>query len=143
MNVCKAILLALLLCSTFVPESFAAHKKSYAMSKKVFVEIEKVNVFLDQDKYSEAKTLLTKLLKKRLSNYEKAQTHYMLGSIAFQQGHSLKALSYFKKVLSAEGEMPEILYIRTLKTLAQLSLMQEALFLYNSDCFYTITSSLL
>lgn len=127
MNLCKVILLGFLLFTTVVPDSFAAGKKSYAMSKKVFIEIEKVNVFLDQDKYLDAKVVLTKLLKKRLSKYEKAQVKYMLGSIEFQQGNPVNALSDFKEVLIAEGEIPELLYIRTLKTLAQLSLIQDEL----------------
>lgn len=127
MNVCKLILLSFLLFSVSVPDVMAAQKKSYAMSKKVFKEIEKVNVLLDEENYLDAKRQLTKLLSKRLSKYEKAQINYMLGSIEFQQANPAQALQSFKKVLNAEGEMPELLYIRTLKTLAQLSLMQDEL----------------
>lgn len=127
MNLCKVLLVSFLLCITLVPDSFAAQKKSYAMSKKVFIEIEKVNELLDQDKYIDANAQLIKLLKRRLSKYEKAQVSYMLGSIAFQQGDPQQALKSFKKVLTAEGDIPELLYIRTLKTLAQLSLIQEEL----------------
>lgn len=126
MKLISVILLTLLL-SAFISDAYAAQRKSYAMSKKVFKEIEKVNLLLDEDKNVKAKKLLTKLLDKRLSKYEKAQVYYMLGSISFQQGNSAEALNNFKQVLKAEGEMPELLYKRTLKTLAQLSLIQEAL----------------
>lgn len=97
------------------------------MSQKVFKKIEKVNAYLDEDNTVEAKALLTTLLNKKLSKYEKAQVNYMIGSIEFQQGNTAKALTVFKRVLKAEGNIPELLYIRTLKTLAQLSLLQEQL----------------
>lgn len=121
------IILVIFLAVLLLPNADAAQKKSYAMSKKVFQEIEKVNLLLDKDDFSGANKELTELLSKRLSTYEKAQVNYMLGSIAYQQGNTPKAIEKFKRVLKAEGDMPELLYLRTLKTLAQLSLIEESL----------------
>jgi len=104
--------------------SFAA-EKSYAISLRIFKELEDAYELIELEQHQEAITILNDLLEKRMSEYEQAQVYSLLGSIYYKDEDIPSAISSFTKVLDAQGNMPLTLHVQTLKTLAQLNLITE------------------
>lgn len=102
-------------------------KQGYALSLKVFKVIDEVETLLDEDRPKQALKELGQQLKKKLSPYEQAQLWYLSGSIHYRQSNNSAAIHAFSQVLLSEGQMPDYLYLRTLKTLSQLHLVNEEL----------------
>lgn len=100
-------------------------KKAYAMSLQVFKEMESANLLVEEGQFEEALEDLSQLLKKRASKYEKAQIHSLMGSIHYRNSNQDSALVSFTKVLDSVGSMPINLHKQTLKTLSQLSMVNE------------------
>lgn len=117
----RALLLLVLLLIT----SAGHGKTGHAISLKVFKVIDEVETLVDQGKPKQALAELKQQLKRKLTPYEKAQLYYLTGSIHYRQSDTPRAIEAFKEVLPAKGEMPDYLYQRTLKTLAQLHLVTE------------------
>ena len=100
-------------------------KKTYAMSMKIFKQMEKAQLMVDEDKLDEAVVELTDLLEKRSSDYEKAQIHNLMGSIYYRSNDYESALKSFMRVLDSANNMPLALHQQTLKTISQLNMMKE------------------
>ena len=116
------ILIVFVLCMS--NNGFAKDIKTYAISQNVFKKVSIANKFINLEQFDEAKTVLTELFERRLSKYEKAQIWYMLASISYQVSDIPNAFSSFKHVLEFEGNIPESLLLGTLRTLAQLAMME-------------------
>ena len=120
-------ILLLILLSVFVTQSVQGRdKQTYAMSLKVFKVVEKANLLMDEEKHAEAvEMILERLSKKSNSKYEYAQLHYLLGSYYFRMKQEDKALGEFVKVLDYIGNIPELLHRQSLRTVAQMYMVQE------------------
>lgn len=119
------ILLLLTGLVSFQTQLHSKEKKAYAMSLKVFKEMESANLLVEEEQFEQALVALTELLEKRASKYEKAQIHSLIGSIHYRNSDSDKALVSFTKVLDSVGGMPIDLHKQTLKTLSQLNMVNE------------------
>jgi len=104
---------------------YAKDRKTYAMSLKVFKEMENANVLVEEGQFVQALKELSELLEKRASKYERAQIHSLMGSIHYRNSDQDKALVSFTKVLDSIGRMPVNLHKQTLKTLSQLNMVNE------------------
>lgn len=120
------VLLALFVVFCFTPQTFGKDRKTYAMSMKIFQQMEAANLLVEQDQYAEALEELTKLVEsKRTSKYEKAQIYSLIGSIQYRNSDQNSALLSFTKVLDFAGGIPILLHTQTLKTLSQLHMINE------------------
>lgn len=120
-----SILMIFLALGFAASNSFAKSEKSYSISLNVFKYIEKANLLAQEEQFAEALLVLTELLEKRSSKYEKAQIHNLMGSIYYRMSKYDKAIESFKSILDSVGSMPLMLHKQTLKTLAQLTIMKE------------------
>lgn len=118
-------LLLVILSLALAGQANAKDRKTYAMSMKVFKEIEGANLLMEENKSDEAIEKLNKALDKKISKYEKAQLRYLLGSYYYRLSDEENALKYFELVLESKDGMPELLYKQSLKTLVQMHMVQE------------------
>lgn len=87
---------------------------------------EKINEAFDQEKISEAKSLLDKLSAKGdLNNIETAYVANFRGNIYFTQDNLGGALREFKKILAIKEGIPEAFYNQIIYTVAQVYFSQE------------------
>jgi tetratricopeptide (TPR) repeat protein len=103
----------------------AKEKKTYALSMKIFKQIEKANLLVEEGNFLEALNELDELLKSRSSKYEKAQINSLIGLIHYRNSNQSSAIDAFVRVLESAGNMPLALHQQTLKTLTQLSMIEE------------------
>ena len=124
MKWCLSILISLTLL--FAPGVVEAKKKkSYALSIKIFRQMEEAQRYAEEEAYAEALAVLNGLLERKTTPYEKAQIHNLIGSVHYRNGDSNAALESFSKVLDSAGKMPVRLHQQTLKTLAQLHMAND------------------
>lgn len=98
-----------------------------AIGQDVFEKMQEAQVQIEADNFAQAAAILDELFgKKRLNNYEKAQIHSMKGNLAYQQEKYNDAIDQFK-LAAGYGNLPEGFLQVTLRTVAQLSFMQDRL----------------
>ncbi|NMP32829.1 hypothetical protein HII17_14830 [Thalassotalea sp. M1531] len=102
--------------------SFAAEKKTYALTKRTYKALTEVNELTEQKDYSQAISKLNILLEKNLSAYEHAQTWFIKGSIYYQQDKIDQAYNAFEQVIRVPEKLSEVLRVNAFRTLTQLSL---------------------
>lgn len=110
---------------TLPSQLVAKEKKTYALSMKVFQQIEKANLLVEEENFPEALSELNELLESRSSKYEKAQINSLIGLIHYRNSDQSSAVEAFIRVLESAGNMPLALHQQTLKTLTQLSMIRE------------------
>lgn len=102
-------------------------KSKLAIGQDVFEKMQEAQLLIEADDFSGAAEILDKLLeKKRLNNYEKAQILTMKGNVAYQQERFEVALDFFRQAVEYEN-LPEGFLLASLRTIAQLSFMQDKL----------------
>ncbi len=95
-------------------------RQAQAVSRAVYETFEKAQLLADEEKYSEARTLLTNLIaKNKLSDYELVNAYQYLGFIVHSQDDTPTAIEIFEKILTVDAVEPQ-LRKRTLFTLSQL-----------------------
>lgn len=108
----------------FLSESVVA-KSRLAIGQKVYERMQEAQVEIEAKNYNEAIEVLDEiLLTKRLNNYEKSQVLSMHGNVYFQKEDFDRSLDAFKKVVAFDN-LPEGFLLISLKTLTQLSFMQD------------------
>lgn len=102
-------------------------RSNLAIGQDVYEKMQEAQALTEADNFSQASAVLKELLsKKRLNNYEKAQIVSMQGNVAYQQDDVEQALVKFKLAVSYDN-LPEGFLQATLRTIAQLSFMQDNL----------------
>ena len=117
------LLLILLLLSTQVAE--AANKRTYGMRPRVYEKVQLIQQQLDGKQYREAIAAIEELQQNSLSEYELAQTWDIKGITHYQLNELTPAIKSYEKVIEQKEAIPEGMYMRSLKTLAQLNMMKE------------------
>ncbi len=98
-----------------------------AIGQDVYEKMQEAQVLIEADNFEQANIVLDQLFsKKRLNNYEKAQIESMRGNLAYQQGQYDSAITAFKHAVEYDN-LPEGFLQATLRTVAQLSFMQDRL----------------
>jgi len=123
----KTKLLLLIIIALLAAPSFAAKKKTFALSKRVYKSLEQVNLMFEEEDYQGALLLLDPILEKKRSPYETAQVWYMKGNAFYQLSKLTEAAEAFEKVVVDPENIPELLRQGTLRTLSQLNLGLERL----------------
>lgn len=102
--------------------AWGAEKKTYALSKSVYLKLQRVQEYVEQNEVEDAHELLDKMLDGRLSSYERAQTWYTKGSIYYQSEQMDDALFAFKQTVIEPTKIAELLAQSTLRAVLQLSM---------------------
>ena len=118
----KLIILTLILFTLSV-EVFA--KRTYGMRPAVYAKIQEIQIQLDESQWQHAIEAINDLQKRKLSQYELAQTWDIQGIAYYQIKDYHQAISTYSQILSVKEYIPEGMYQRTIRTLTQLNLMQE------------------
>lgn len=110
----------------FFTQSLIASGDKYMLSKLVYDIITKTQLYLDKDKYQEAKKLLLDLDKssKVRKKLDKAYLKFYIGYVYSLKDNAAKAIVYFKDALGLEGLPPEQIKSSRLN-LVQLYMQQE------------------
>lgn len=116
------LLLSLLLCCQLV-----LAKSKLAIGQDVYEKMQEVQARIEAEDFNSAKNEIEDLLaNKKLNNYEKAQLYSMKGNLAYQQENFDGAFDAFKTAVTFTN-LPEGFLQASLRTLAQLSFMQDKL----------------
>lgn len=114
---------ALLLLSAPPISSHAEENGEYLLSEKLYQPLQEIQKLMDENKYPEARTKLTELLIRDLSNYEKAVLNQTLGYIYNAMEQYSEALDAF--VTSLEfGALPNDVTLNLTYIIAQLYAQQ-------------------
>jgi len=103
----------------------AVAKRTYGIRPAVYVEIQEIQTLLADKKWQEMEDAASNLQGKSLHDYERAQVLDILGIAKYQQGIYDEAIGYYEQVIALKAHIPEGMYQRTLRTLAQLSMMAD------------------
>ncbi len=103
----------------------ASAKPTYGMRAKVYADVQKVQALLEQKQWQDAVELIEHLQKQRLSDYELAQTWDIKGMAFYQQNKLALAIQGYTEVVNLKEAIPEGMYQRALRTLAQLNMMAD------------------
>lgn len=101
---------------------------SQAISLPVYEELQKVQESIEAENYVQAEDRLRRMLetRRRLNNYERAQAWSLWGSLYIQMEDYEQALAAFATAVDFD-DLPLGFTLTALRTLAQLSFMQEQL----------------
>lgn len=114
---------ALLLLSAPPISSHAEENGEYLLPEKLYQPLQEIQKLMDENKYPEARTKLTELLIRDLSNYEKAVLNQTLGYIYNAMEQYSEALDAF--VTSLEfGALPNDVTLNLTYIIAQLYAQQ-------------------
>ena len=103
----------------------AAKKPTYGMRPRVYEQVQIIQSYLDEKHYPQAMAAIEELQSASLSPYEKAQLWDIKGITHYQLNELAKAVFNYQQVITHRDDIPEGMYQRSLKTLAQLSMMRE------------------
>ncbi|MEM1412942.1 MAG: hypothetical protein AAGH19_11355, partial [Pseudomonadota bacterium] len=95
------------------------------LRQEIYERMQEIQVLIESDQLPEARAALSELQERKLSDYELAQTYYMLGYAHFQEEDFPAAEAAFERVL-VNKELPQGLQANVLRTLAQLSMIAGA-----------------
>lgn len=109
---------------TVKPKKKKRVRRAQTMSTKIYKKLDKVREFVDQQNYSEAEKLLTRLDKTKRNTYEKAMTWNMKAYMYFNQENYAEAAGAYSNIINIEN-VPESLLQTTLYSLAKLHLIQQ------------------
>ena len=113
------LLLALsLLCVQAVPAREVS--RTGGLNQKVYEEMVEIQTLIDEGDVSRARRKLERLQEDKLSDYELAQTWFLMGYIHYRNEDYPAAVAAYKKVLVTRN-LPLGLKQNVVKTLAQLS----------------------
>ena len=116
------ILLALVL-TLFA--QLAEAKRTYGMRPGVYKKVQDIQLLLDEKHWQRAIEAVDELQKNGLSQYEMAQTWDIRGLAAYQLDDYEQAITDYKHVIAQKEHIPEGMYLRSLRTLSQLNMMNE------------------
>lgn len=116
------------ICLLFIVIGANAQSRSkLAISQDVFEKMQEAQEMMDEKQYSQASSVLNAILQRpRMNSFELAQTWSLIGNLHFHQEDYDKAINAFKKAVEYP-DLPEGFLQITLRTLAQLNLMQDNL----------------
>jgi tetratricopeptide (TPR) repeat protein len=119
-------LLLTILC-LLLPLSAAFARSNAGIGQAIFEKMVAAQERIEQKDFAGANEIVTGILAgKGLNSYEKAQAWSLRGNIHYQQEQIDQALTAFRTAIGFE-DLPEGFYLVTLRTLAQLSFMEDHL----------------
>ncbi len=98
--------------------------KTPGLRQSVYEEMQEIQLLVEGDQIEAAEAQLRELQESGLSDYELAQSWFMMGYVHFRKDELAAAQSAYEKVLEFES-LPYGMQTNVLKTLAQLSMMNE------------------
>ena len=103
----------------------AEAKRTYGMRPAVYKKVQDIQLMLDEKQWQQAIDAVDQLQQSGLSHYEMAQTWDIRGLASYQLNHFDQAISDYQQVIDQKDHIPEGMYIRSLRTLTQLNMMDE------------------
>lgn len=118
--------LLLLLLTLFVLVGAQAREvaRTMGISQRVFEKMQVVQELLEADNFDQASVKLKDLQKDKLSDYERAQTWFLMGYIEYEREDFRAALAAYQRVADAK-DLPLGMQQSVTMTLAQLSMVTE------------------
>lgn len=126
-------LLLLLVLLALVPSGLAADSETLrkrkvsrtgGLSQAAYEQMQEIQTLIEEDKISEAEIRLTEMQERKLSDYERAQTWFLMGYVHFRRENYSAAQQAYEEVLKNDN-LPLGMQTNVLKTLAQLSMVND------------------
>ncbi len=98
--------------------------RTSGLSQQVYDKMQVIQELADGEQLGEAETLLRELLDSKLSDYEKAQSWFLMGYIRYQKEDMDGALAAYEQVMATE-DIPLGMRLNVMRTLSQLHMVTE------------------
>ena len=107
--------------------------RTTGLRQEIFEKIQVIQELAESEQLAEAEELLVQLLERKLSDYERAQSWFLMGYIRYQNEDMPGALQAYLQVMETE-DIPLGMRLNIMRTLSQLYMVSED---YENSLKYT------